>query len=215
MDKEAKRSMIILCHSESKASSVISKILSINRWIVYRTIKRYKETGSTQDMFRKGRPRSVRTPAVRKLVRDGVRKNPVRSIQSMARIVKEDLGLKCYKFREGAITSDGRTPLVFIDKGVKINKEVYVESILDNALKPWACEHFNGTHWVFQQDSAPSHKAKMTSEWLKLNVPEFISTKEWPASSPDLNPMDFCIWSILESRVCAKPHKNVESLKSP
>ncbi|KAI6659879.1 hypothetical protein LOD99_14219 [Oopsacas minuta] len=114
----------------------------------------------------------------------------------------------------GAITSDGRRPLVFIDKGVKINKEVYVESILENALKPLAGEHFNGTHWVFQQDSAPSHKAKMTSEWLKLNVPEFISTVEWPAYSPDLNPMDFCIWSILESRVCAKPHKNVESLKS-
>ena len=30
----------------------------------------------------------------------------------------------------GAITSDGR---VFIDQGVKINKEVYVESILENA----------------------------------------------------------------------------------
>ncbi|KAI6661404.1 hypothetical protein LOD99_13275 [Oopsacas minuta] len=30
----------------------------------------------------------------------------------------------------GAITSDGRTPLVSIDQGVKINKEVYVESIL-------------------------------------------------------------------------------------
>ncbi|KAI6653143.1 hypothetical protein LOD99_3979 [Oopsacas minuta] len=113
----------------------------------------------------------------------------------------------------GAITSDGRTPLVFIDKGVKINKEVYVESILENTLKPWAGEHFNGAHWVFQQDSAPSHKAKMTSESLKLNVPEFISTEEWLASSPDLNPMNFCIWSILESRVCAKPHKNVESLK--
>ncbi|KAI6653138.1 hypothetical protein LOD99_3974 [Oopsacas minuta] len=54
----------------------------------------------------------------------------------------------------------------------------------------------------------------MTSESLKLNVPEFISTEEWPTSSPDLNPMNFCIWSILESRVCAKPHKNVESLKS-
>ncbi|KAI6651150.1 hypothetical protein LOD99_5501 [Oopsacas minuta] len=114
----------------------------------------------------------------------------------------------------GAITSEGRTPLVLIDKGVKINKEVYVESILENALKPWAGEHFKGAHWVFQQDSAPSHKAKMTSEWLKLNVPECISTEEWPTSSPDLNPMDFCIWSILESRICAKPHKNVKSLKS-
>ncbi|KAI6649979.1 hypothetical protein LOD99_6343 [Oopsacas minuta] len=114
----------------------------------------------------------------------------------------------------GAITSDGRTPLVFIDKGVKINKEVYVECILENALKPWAGEHFNGAHWVFQQDSTPFHIAKMTSEWLKFNFPEFKSTEESPASFPDLNHMDFCIWSILESRVCAKPHKNVDSPKS-
>ncbi|KAI6653049.1 hypothetical protein LOD99_3885 [Oopsacas minuta] len=114
----------------------------------------------------------------------------------------------------GAITSDRRTPLVVIDKGVKINKEMYAKSILENALKPCAGKHFNSAHWVSQQDSAPCHKAKMTSEWLKLNVPEFISTEEWPASSADLNPMDFCIWSILQSRVCAKPHKNVESLKS-
>ena len=35
----------------------------------------------------------------------------------------------------GAITFDGRTPLVFIDQGVKINKGVYVENILENTLK--------------------------------------------------------------------------------
>ena len=29
----------------------------------------------------------------------------------------------------------------------------------------------------------------------------------------DLNPMDYSIWSILESRVCSKPHRNLESLK--
>ncbi|KAI6661743.1 hypothetical protein LOD99_9878 [Oopsacas minuta] len=85
MDKEAKRPLIILYHNEGKSASVISKILSINRWIFYRTIKRYKETGSTQDRFRKGRPHSVLTPAVRKLVRERVRKNPVRSIQGMAK----------------------------------------------------------------------------------------------------------------------------------
>ncbi|KAI6647426.1 hypothetical protein LOD99_12422 [Oopsacas minuta] len=85
MDKEAKRSLIILYHNEGKSASVISKILSINRWIVYRIMKRYKETGSTQDRFRKARPRSVPTPVVRTLVRERVRKNPVRSIQGMAK----------------------------------------------------------------------------------------------------------------------------------
>jgi len=33
-----------------------------------------------------------------------------------------------------------------------------------------------------------------------------------PASS-DLNPMDFCLWSILEQKACSKPHKSVADLK--
>ena len=36
---------------------------------------------------------------------------------------------------------------------------------------------------------------------------------EWPPYSPDLNPMDFCIWSILESKVSAIQHPSVDSLK--
>ena len=31
-------------------------------------------------------------------------------------------------------------------------------------------------------------------------------------SSPDLNPMYFGIWSILEQNACAKSHKNVDML---
>ena len=35
-----------------------------------------------------------------------------------------------------AITADGRSPLVFIDRGVKINEEYYGENMLEVALKP-------------------------------------------------------------------------------
>src|SRR5262249_35098203 len=65
----------------------------------------------------------------------------------------------------------------------------------------------------FQQDSAPAHKAKMTQEWCKTNFPDFITSEEWPPYSPDLNPMDYSVWSILEARACAKRHKSLESLK--
>ena len=112
------------------------------------------------------------------------------------------------------ITSTGRTPLVFIDQGVKINTEKYIEDILEHALEPWATKHFEGRHWVFQQDSAPAHRAKTTQNWLKYHFPDTIYPLEWPASSPDWNPMDFSIWSILESRTCAKPHKNLKALKN-
>ena len=35
----------------------------------------------------------------------------------------------------------------------------------------------------------------------------------WPPSSPDLNPMDFGIWSMLEHKACATSHKNIDALK--
>ena len=40
------------------------------------------------------------------------------------------------------ITADGKTPLVFVDQGVKINKENYREEILHNVVELWAQEHF-------------------------------------------------------------------------
>jgi len=66
-----------------------------------------------------------------------------------------------------AITADGRSPLAFIDRGVKINAEYYRENILEGALKSWARKHFGRRPWTFQQDSAPSHSARATQEWLK------------------------------------------------
>ena len=62
------------------------------------------------------------------------------------------------------VTSDGRTPLVFIPQGVKINQSIYRESILESVLKPWVQKHFGSWPWTFQQDSAPAHRARATQE---------------------------------------------------
>ena len=40
------------------------------------------------------------------------------------------------------VTSDGRTPLVFIPHGVKINQNIYRTTILEAVVKPWAKNHF-------------------------------------------------------------------------
>lgn len=70
------------------------------------------------------------------------------------------------------------------------------------------------TKWTFQQDSAPAHKALIVQKWCKSKIPDFISTSEWPPSSPDLNPLDYSIWEFLESKVNSKRHTTLESLKA-
>lgn len=111
------------------------------------------------------------------------------------------------------ICASGKTPLIFVDPGVKINKNYYLREILQDVLKPWARRHFGRREWVFQQDSAPAHKAREVQGWCQENFPDFITAQEWPPYSPDLNPMDYSVWAILEARACATPHKNLDSLR--
>ena len=110
------------------------------------------------------------------------------------------------------ICATGKTPLIFVDEGVKINAEVYRREILESVVLPWSLQHFDGD-WLFQQDSAPAHRARTTVQWISDHFPGFITPREWPPYSPDLNPMDYSVWSILEARACAKPHKSLEALR--
>jgi len=36
---------------------------------------------------------------------------------------------------------------------------------------------------------------------LSAATPDFIGPQYWPPNSPDLNPVDYTIWSILQERV--------------
>ena len=50
-------------------------------------------------------------------------------------------------------------------------------------------------------------------EWCRNHFSEFIAKEEWPPCSPDLNPMDFSVWSVLERKVHSTTHANADSLK--
>jgi hypothetical protein len=56
-------------------------------------------------------------------------------------------------------------------------------------------------------------KAKTTQEWLRRNIPAFISAEDWPSGSPDLNPRDYKLWAVLEDMACQKRHNNMDSVK--
>ncbi|GBM13762.1 hypothetical protein AVEN_90024-1 [Araneus ventricosus] len=89
---------------------------------------------------------------------------------------------------------------------------MYRRDILEAVVLLWAKKHFGNVNWAFQQDFAPAHKARKTQEWCKADFPDMISSAEWPPYSPDSNPMDYSVWSILECRACTKPHKSLNSL---
>jgi len=113
----------------------------------------------------------------------------------------------------GAVSKTAKLPLVFVNPGVKINAEYYERNILDAELKDRADATHGFGNWTFQQDSAPAHMARSVQAWCAKNCPDFISVDDWPASSPDLNPLDYSIWGILEGKVNAHPRRSLESLR--
>ncbi|CAP24900.1 Protein CBG04119 [Caenorhabditis briggsae] len=112
------------------------------------------------------------------------------------------------------LTSEGKVPLVFIDRNVKINSDVYQKLVLMDVLRPWVTSHFGQQPFILQQDWAPSHGSKSTKAVLDAHFPGYWGKDMWPASSPDLNPLDFSVWGYLEEKVMARSHPNVDSLKA-
>lgn len=231
MDIEQKRSAVIALFLAGKPQKDIVRELStipVCRSFVHRTVKRYLETGSTKKRYGGGRQATVVTPAMVKIVKKRLKRNPRRSAtklakdlnisdRSLRRILKDKLQTKPYKIQKvqdlsmrqkqervkrakallqraaegrlenivftdeklftveqfvnkqndrvwlpersrthadvltatrrqksasvmvwAGITRDGRTPLVFVPEGVKINQNTYRELVLQNVVEPWA-----------------------------------------------------------------------------
>lgn len=90
--------------------------------------------------------------------------------------------------------SKGITPIVIFDDGT-VDHAQYIEKVL-----PVALEYGNktfGNDWTFQQDGARPHTHHLTQQWCRDHFPSFIDKDHWPPNSPDLNPLDYCIWDEL------------------
>lgn len=75
--------------------------------------------------------------------------------------------------------------------------------ILEREMLPSVKNLFDDGSWTFQQDNDPKHTAINTRNWF---VEHEVPLTEWPAQSPDLNPIEN-LWSILDQR-CAKRKPN-------
>ena len=81
-------------------------------------------------------------------------------------------------------TSDEKSPLTFVKKGLKINKEVYQDAIFEDILLPWTQTNFRQRSWTCQRDSTLAHKAKSMQQWCHANMPDFIDSSQWPPTPP-------------------------------
>ncbi len=55
---------------------------------------------------------------------------------------------------------------------------------------------FKDADFIFQQDLAPAHTAKITKSWLNDHG---VGVLDWPPNSPDLNPIED-IWGIVKRK---------------
>ena len=87
------------------------------------------------------------------------------------------------------VTKIGPMPPVFCPAKAKVNADKYIELLtLDVIPNIVELADLNTVTW--QEDNATAHTAKKTRAFAASKFPHRMS---WPAQSPDLSPLDYCI----------------------
>lgn len=126
---------------------------------------------------------------------------------SVRYVAKNKFPAKAMSF--GLVGTDG-----FVFKPIwiegNLDSKRYIQ-MLDEQVLPVLDNHYGVT-----QDGAPCHTSKATQSFLqqRLGSKGFWSKAMWPPNSPNLNPLDYHVWTRVEAKACAKGHPNITSLKA-
>ena len=100
-----------------------------------------------------------------------------------------------------AVSKVGKLSIFFVEPGAKVNGAYYREKLLASMIPEM--DRLTGYQPdVFMQDGARSHTENETVRFLnQQRYLTLLQPNMWPPNSPDLNPVDYCIWSALEQNV--------------
>ena len=108
----------------------------------------------------------------------------------------------------GVVSSEGHImpPHIF-----EVSLKVYLD-VLKNEVISWCNQVAGGRPRVWLQDSVSAHKSTETHAWLQKECNNFVPFSHWPPSSPDLNPLDFFVWTCIENITNMTSHNTKVSL---
>ena len=85
----------------------------------------------------------------------------------------------------------------------RMDAQQYVDILKDNLLPTMEESNIPLEDLIFQQDNDPKHTSKKAQKWMEDH---YITLLDWPAQSPDLNPIEH-LWQHLKSNFASMKHQ--------
>ena len=79
----------------------------------------------------------------------------------------------------------------------KMDAKQYCEILDDGVVESFEKLDLEEDEQYFQQNNDPKHTSRLATQWFSDN---YIQVLEWPAQSPDINPIEH-LWYYIKSQL--------------